>query len=71
MNTTILIQENKSVPIEYLSTVEAAERLRVSRNTVTRWIESGFFPNARKKNPFLKTSPYEIPLRDIEKFKGE
>lgn len=53
---------------KYLSTANAAERLRVSRSTLIRWIKEGFFPNARKKNPHLETSPFEIPEGDIMRF---
>ena len=53
---------------EYLSTADAAERLQVSYATMARWIRLGHFPNARKKNPFLETSPYIIPIEDIENF---
>lgn len=60
---------------EYLTISEAAERLQVSEATMYRWLNSKkrkYFPSARKKNRWLKTSPWIIPIEDIEAFeRGE
>jgi predicted site-specific integrase-resolvase len=55
---------------EKVSVTEVAERLSVTTRTVTRWITQGCFPNAYKKNPYLKSSPYVIPLEDVESFEA-
>lgn len=52
----------------YLKVSEAAERLGVTKKTITRWIEREFFPGAERKNPYAKNSTYIIPLVDIERF---
>lgn len=72
MTVATLSQIKRGRMTEYLSTAEAAERLQVSHATMARWIRLGHFPNARQKNPLLITSPYIIPIEDIEKFeRGE
>lgn len=53
---------------EYISTSEAAERLRVSPRTIARWIRRGCFPGAIKVNPNFKNSPFIIPIPAIEEF---
>ena len=47
-----------------LSTTEVAERLGVTRRTVTRLIERGEFPHARKIGKG-NTSAYIIPEPDL------
>lgn len=52
-----------------LTIPQVADRLGVDRSTILRWIQdTEAFPNAFKKNPFLKTSPYVIPVSDVEHF---
>lgn len=53
---------------EFISSSEAAKRLRVTTRSITRWIEEGEFPGAFKANPEVKNSPYLIPIREFEKF---
>lgn len=51
-----------------LTVKEVAGRLGVSSETIIRWIKGGLFPNAYKLNPDGLTSPYRIPLADVEAF---
>ena len=51
-----------------LTVAEVAERLDVHPRTIVRWIKDGTFPNAYKKNPSKKTSPFVVPLKDVETF---
>jgi transcriptional regulator with XRE-family HTH domain len=60
--------KKEAILAELFTVVEVAERLNVTPRTITRWIKAGMFPNAHKKNPLLQTSPYVIPLEDLEKF---
>lgn len=39
--------------------------LGVSRSTVLYWINQGWLPNARQKNPYAQKSAYVIPEEDI------
>ena len=52
---------------KYFSVMYVAERYRVTRKTVTRWIEDGHLPGAIKKGPY-ENSPYEIPQSAIDYF---
>ncbi len=54
-----------------ISAVDAAKRLGVSAMTIRRMIRAGEFPNAYKSRPLAKTSPYIIPLSDIEAFEQQ
>ena len=58
----------------YLKLTEAAERLGVSYKTMYRWVtdeEHDRFPNVIKMDPYSKTSPYLIPVSDIEAFEAK
>lgn len=57
---------------ELLSVAKVARRLGVTPRTIVRWIrEEVAFPNAYQKNPNLKTSPFVIPLSDVEEFESQ
>lgn len=47
------------------SSQEVADLKRVTRKTVTDWIEKGFLPGAAKKGPAVN-SPYEIPQSALD-----
>jgi len=51
---------------QMLSTIEAADILRVSDQTVTNWFHDGVFPNAIKLNPSKRNSPIRIPREDVD-----
>jgi len=51
-----------------LTVSEVAKRLDVHPRTIVRWIKDGTFPNAYKKNPAKKTSPFVVPLKDVKIF---
>lgn len=51
-----------------LRVVDVADRLGVSRQTVTRWIRAGYFPGAYRADPEARTSYYCIPESDVEVF---
>lgn len=52
-----------------LSTVEFADALSVSRDTVERWVKAGKVKGFRK-GPFIgKTSPILIPAEELERLK--
>lgn len=66
-----LMQKNKEAILtkaETLTVVQVANRLDVTTRTIIRWIKRGTFPGAYKSNPMLDTSPYVIPLEDVEAF---
>lgn len=44
---------------------EVADLKRVSKKTVTRWIELGHLPGSFKKGPAVN-SPYEIPQSALD-----
>jgi len=48
---------------------EAADLLGISKRTMYRYIEKGYFPNAVKSDPRAENSHYLIPMSDIEDFK--
>ena len=50
-----------------MTTKEVADLLRVTKVTVTRWIEAGEFPGAYKAGP-SKSSPYRIPRQSVNAF---
>lgn len=50
------------------SAKQAAERLGVTTQAISRWIRRGLFPGAYKLNPDSRNSPYRIPESDIEAF---
>lgn len=54
----------------WYTVAEIAERYRVARKTVTRWIDDGLLPGARKKAPYTR-SPYEIPQSAIDHFEKQ
>ncbi len=45
---------------------EAAKRLEVTSQTITRWVEAGKFPGAFKANPSIRTFSYLIPVKSVE-----
>jgi excisionase family DNA binding protein len=51
--------------MEYMTPNEAAERLRVSRTTIWRWVQAGRFDGVRRKG-FGDTSPNMIPTDSVE-----
>ena len=64
-----LINDLEATMENAFSVAEVAERLGVTPRTVVRWIrEKIAFPNAYQKNPFIKTSPFVVPLADLEDF---
>lgn len=50
--------------IEFLTSAQVAARRGVTKRTVSRWILSGAFPNARKLGDW-PNAPYMIPLADL------
>ena len=55
---------------DVFSVQEVAKRYNVNQRTVQRWIDSGLFPGATKKNPLGKNSPYEIPQSAIDHYEA-
>lgn len=55
----------------FLSASEVADEFGVSLRTVNRWIKSGYFPGAIRRNPRVYNSTYIIPKDAVEKFKLE
>lgn len=53
---------------EILTIKQTAERLGVSRKTITLWIQRGAFPHAYRLNPAIQKSPYRIPITDVIDF---
>lgn len=52
-----------------LTTVQFADALGVSRDTVERWVKTGKVKGTRK-GPFPgKTSPFLIPVEELERVK--
>lgn len=67
-----LIHDREATVEKLLSVSEVAERLGVTPRTVVRWIRDKVaFPNAYQKNPRLKTSPFVIPLEDVEELEDQ
>ncbi len=57
---------------KYYTVQEVAEQKRVTKKTVTRWIQHGLLPGTRKKGPF-ENSPFEVPqsaLDHLESLQG-
>lgn len=53
---------------EKVDVQRASELLKVSKDTVLRWIQLGtVFPNAHKTGPGIR-SPWAIPMTDITAF---
>ena len=50
---------------EYLTPGKAAEKLKVSRWTILRWIEDGRFEGVAKGG-FGQTSPNKIPVDSVK-----
>ena len=48
----------------YLTSVETAQKLRVSRYTIIRWVNLGYFEGARKRGPGV-TSGNLIPTESV------
>jgi predicted site-specific integrase-resolvase len=48
-----------------MTVTQAAIKFRVTPRTIQRWIQSGYFPNARRKG-LSPNSPWTIPNRDID-----
>ena len=53
-----------------LTVEQAAQRLGVTTRAVRKWIRKGRFPNAYKLDPYGQTSPFRIPIKDIEAFEA-
>ena len=51
--------------MEYIGTKEAAERLHVTQQHVSRLCRSGAFPNAKQS---WDAHPWYIPVSDLEAF---
>ena len=54
-----------------LTARQTAERLKVSKDTVLRFIKDGRLPGSRKRDPLKKTSPMLIPVASIEALERE
>jgi len=54
-------------PEKTLTIAQVAKRMECSETTVSRWTLAGNFPNAFKRGTG-KTSPYRIPVSDVEAF---
>ena len=51
---------------EFVSVKEAAKMLEMNARTLTRWVAAGYFPNARRDNPFAtRGAAYKIPRADV------
>jgi predicted site-specific integrase-resolvase len=55
---------------KWFTSSEAAVRLNCSVMTIHRWMDDGYFPNARRKSPTPR-SPREIPESDIIEFERQ
>jgi hypothetical protein len=53
---------------EFLTARQAAVRLQISYQKVHVLIAEGRFPGTYKLDPQKQTSPYRIPIQDIEAF---
>lgn len=56
---------------DYLMAGEVAEIFEVIPRTLNRWIKSGYFPGAIRRNPRAYNSTYIVPRESVEKFKQE
>jgi predicted site-specific integrase-resolvase len=61
-------EKGVSVAGELLRLPDAAKRLGVSKRTLYRYIDKGYFPNVVKADPFVENSHYLIPVSDVEDF---
>ncbi|MCI0731021.1 MAG: helix-turn-helix domain-containing protein [Chloroflexi bacterium] len=52
--------------MKYITITEAAERLRVDRSTVWRWVKAKRIPSRRKG--LMPRSPLEIPEEALEQY---
>lgn len=53
-----------------LTAQEASRRLGVTPRAIAKWVQQGIFPGAYKVNPLGISSPYRIPIEDIEAFEA-
>ncbi len=51
----------------FFTVEDVASRYRVTKKTVTRWIDDGLLPGSIKKGPY-PNSPYEVPQSALDHF---
>ena len=66
MNELYLSSMEAPLMTDYVTPKGAAERLHVSRATIWRWINKGYFEGVRRKGPG-ETSPNMIPIDSVER----
>lgn len=54
--------------MDYLTTKEIADQLKVTERTIINLIGRGYFPGARKIDPTRRNSPYRIPSLDFKNY---
>jgi predicted DNA-binding transcriptional regulator AlpA len=53
---------------EYLTTKQVSEIIGLSQTHVSRLVQDGKFPGAKKLNPTSKNSPIRIPKSSVDAF---
>lgn len=52
--------------MDSLTVQEVAKKLNLSHDTVVRLVRSGVL-KGKQKNPFARTSPFLIPVREVDR----